>query len=229
VEFECGPKARARVRVVPQMPYTHDFEKVPPGATPGGWINTNGKFLAKKLDDGNVVLMKLNNSSRPPLARANGYITSPDASNYTIQADVYATLARNKLPDLGLVNSRYLLTLDGKIDPASGKLSVRLVSWEARPRIDQSVDFDWKANTWYTMKFTVEPTEKAAVLRGKVWPKGEKEPEKWTIEFTDTSPNRVGAAALYGYVPNVTALAGGAVEPGSEIYYDNLSVTPNKK
>jgi hypothetical protein len=102
------------------------------------------------------------------------------------------------------------------------------VSWEARPRIDQSVAFDWKPDTWYTMKFTVEQTEKGAVLRGKVWPQAEKEPANWTIEFTDPAPNRVGAAALYGYVPNVTALAGGAVQPGSEIYYDNLSVTPNK-
>ena len=228
VEFECGPKARARVRVVPQIPYSTDFEKVPPGGAPGGWINTNGKFLAKKLPDGNVALMKLNDNPRPPLARANGYITSPDSADYTIQADVYSTLARQKLPDLGLVNSRYLLTLDGKIDPSHGKLTVRLVSWEARPRIDESVPFDWKPDTWYTMKFTVEPTEKAAVLRGKVWPKGEKEPDAWTIEFTDPSPNRTGAAALYGYVPNVTALPGGAVEPGSEIYFDNLSITPNK-
>jgi outer membrane protein assembly factor BamB len=229
VEFECGPKARARVRVVPQLPYSHDFEKIPPGGAPGGWVNTNGKFLAKQLKDGNFVLSKLNDNPRPPLARANGYITGPDATDYTIQADVFATLARDKLPDLGLVNCRYTLTLDGKIDPRSGKLTVRLVSWEARPRIDVAVPFDWKADTWYTMKFTVEPTEKSAVLRGKVWPKGEKEPEKWTIEFTDPSPNRVGAAALYGYVPNVTALAGGGVQPGSEIYYDNLSVTPNKK
>src|SRR5207302_1674680 len=29
VDFECGPKARARVRVVPQIPYTQNFDKIP--------------------------------------------------------------------------------------------------------------------------------------------------------------------------------------------------------
>ncbi|HSQ54803.1 MAG TPA: PQQ-binding-like beta-propeller repeat protein, partial [Gemmata sp.] len=229
VDFECGPKARARVRVVPQLPYSQNFDKIPPGGAPGGWINANGKFLAKKLDDGNVVLSKLNNNPRPPLARANAYVTSPDATDYTIQADVYATLARNKLPDLGLVNCRYLFSLDGKVDPGTNSLSARLISWEARPRIDVGVPFKWKADTWYTMKFRVEQTDKGAILRGKVWPKGETEPSKWTIEFTDTSPNRNGAAALYGYVPNVTVQADSSVIPGSDIYFDNLTISPNSK
>ena len=66
-----------------------------------------------------------------------------------------------------------------------------------------AVDFDWQPNTWYTLKFTVEQKEKTALVRGKVWKKGEAEPEKWTIEFEDPNPNRDGAAALYGYIPNV--------------------------
>ena len=45
------------------------------------------EFFAKTVD-GNMLLAKVNTDSRPPLARANGYITSPDASNYTIQADL---------------------------------------------------------------------------------------------------------------------------------------------
>jgi hypothetical protein len=86
------------------------------------------------------------------------------------------------------------------------------------------VPFNWEPGTWYTVKFTVEQKEKTALLKAKIWPKGQKEPEAWTIEFTDPSPNRNGAAALYGYVPNV-----GVSEPGSDIYYDNLSITPNPK
>lgn len=225
VEFECGPKARARVRVAPQLPYTQNFDKVPEGAAPGGWVNANGKFLTKKLADGSIVLSKLNTDARPPLARANGYVTTPDAADYTIQCDLQGTLVRGKLPDMGLVNSRYSLVLDGKPDPEhNNRRTLRLISWEARPRINVGVEFDWQPDTWYTAKFAVEPGDKAAVLKCKVWKKGDKEPEKWTMEFTDPSPNRSGAAALYGYVANV-----GIGEPGSDIYYDNLSVTPNKK
>src|SRR5206468_6948449 len=39
VEFECGPKARARARVAAQIPYKQDFDKLPDGAVAGGWLN----------------------------------------------------------------------------------------------------------------------------------------------------------------------------------------------
>jgi outer membrane protein assembly factor BamB len=61
------------------------------------------------------------------------------------------------------------------------------------------------------------------VVRGKVWERGKPEPAEWTIEFTDPSPNKEGAPALYSYVSNVLDK-----EPGSEAYFDNLLVTPNK-
>ena len=80
-------------------------------------MNANGKFLVEEAPDGNKVLSKVNTDARPPLARANGYITRPDATDYTIQADLMGTVVRGKLPDIGLVNSRYTLILDGKPDP----------------------------------------------------------------------------------------------------------------
>ncbi|WP_439628139.1 outer membrane protein assembly factor BamB family protein [Gemmata sp.] len=224
VDFQAGGlKARARVRVVPQIPYAQNFDKLPPGAAPGGWVNVQGKYLAKKLDDGSLVLSKANTDARPPLARANGYITSPEATDYTVQADMQGTKVRDRMPDMGLVNCRYTLVLDGKPDPATGKRTLRLTSWDARPRIGHEVPFDWQPGEWYTVKFTVEQTEKTAELKAKVWKRGEAEPAEWTATFSDPSPNRAGAAALYGYVTNVTD-----AEPGSDIYYDNVTVTPNK-
>ena len=47
--------------------------------------------------------------------------------------------------------------------------------------------------------------------------------------FARRLPNRNGAASLYGYVSNVAPQDDGSVLPGSELYYDNVSVTPNKK
>src|SRR5262249_37449093 len=54
-----GLEARARVRVAPQLPYVQDFENVPLGRTPGGWVNTQGKFQVIRLPDGSLVLVKL--------------------------------------------------------------------------------------------------------------------------------------------------------------------------
>jgi hypothetical protein len=223
-------KARARVRVVPQIPYKQDFDKIPAGGTPGGWLNTSGKFLVAKVPGGEeTVLSKLNTDSRPPLARANAYITAPDASDYTIQADLLGTEVRGKMPDMGVVNSRYTLILAGSIDPVTLKRQLRVQSWDGKRRIDVGNDFHWDPGAWYTAKLTVVPREKTALISAKVWKKGEKEPEKWTIEFEDPNPNRNGAAALYGYVSNITTLDDGTVLPGSNIFYDNLIITHNAK
>lgn len=230
IEFKAGGvTARARVRVAANLPFKADFEKAPAGSSPGGWVNTNGKFVVKKLPDGNTVLAKTNTDARPPLAKANGYMTVPGVSDYTITADVMGGDVRGKLPDAGLINSRYVLVLDGKRDPDFNKRTLRINSWEARPRISAVVAFDWQPDTWYTMKLTIDYSDKVAVVRGKVWKKGEAEPAAWTIEAEDAFPNRGGAAGLYGYISNVQENDDGSVAPGSDLYFDNLSITPDAK
>lgn len=229
VDFKMGEiTARARP-IAPQVGFKTDFDKAPDGSSPGGWVNTNGKFLVKKLPDGNHVLSKVNNDARPPLAKAIAYVTTPDAHDYVIQCDIMGGLVRDKLPDAGLINSRYVLVLDGKLDPDLKARTLRITSWEARPRINAVVAFDWQPNVWYTMKFVVEHTEKTAVVRGKVWKKGDAEPAAWTVSFEDPFPNRVGGAGLYGYIANVQQNEDGTIAPGSELYFDNLGITPNGK
>jgi hypothetical protein len=134
------------------------------------------------------------------------------------------TEVRGRLPDLGVVNSRYTLILDGKSDSANNKRQARVVSWEARPRINKAAEFDWQPGVWYRVKLTVEPNEKTATVRAKVWKKDEAEPAGWTVQFEDPSPNREGAAAVYAYIsdPSISDK-----QPGSNAYFDNVSITPN--
>ena len=61
-------------------------------------------------------------------------------------------------------------------------------------------------------------------LHGKVWRRGQEEPKKWDIEFNDPMPNLEGSPFLYGYVLGHVDPA-----PGTEVYFDNVVVTPNKK
>jgi outer membrane protein assembly factor BamB len=217
--------ATSRMRVAATIPYANDFEKVPEGVAPGGWVNANGKYAVKKLADGSKVLSKVNNDSRPPFARATGYITPTTSSNYSIECDVSGTLVRDQFPDMGVVNSRYLLVLDGKPDAAKdNKRTLRLISWEARLRVNESIEYDWKPDTWYRLKLELDTTDKGVVVKGKVWPKAEQEPTKWSIEYLDPLPNTAGAAGVYGYVTNMKANADGTTTPGSDIHYDNLSI-----
>ena len=60
------------------------------------------------------------------------------------------------------------------------------------PRADTNMPFEWKPDVWYHMKLTVTVKDGKADVRGKVWPRDEKEPEKWTIELTDPLPEKGG-------------------------------------
>ncbi len=210
-----GKSATARVRVVPPLPIKENFQKVPEGRTPAGWINAQGKFAVVTLE-GARVLQKLANNSNPLLARAYAFLGMPTDKDYVIESDVMGVKKGNDLPDIGIVNCRYTLLLDGN------KQRLRICSWEALPRVDHRIDFAWKPGTWYRMKLAVDGTK--GTIRGKVWPRGDKEPDQWTIEFTDPIPNREGSPGLYGYATGI--LDDG--QPGTPAYFANVAVLPTQ-
>ena len=212
-----GLSARSRVRVAPQIPYAPDFSKIPEGAVPGGWVNTQGKYLVKTVD-GKKVLAKVNNKFSPLISRGNAYITLPSAKDYTIECDVQGTQVESYFPEVGIGANRYSLIIVGKLQ------KLRLQSWEALPRVDKTVNFKFEPGTWYRLKLTTDIVAGKGIIRGKAWPRDQKEPTDWTVELTDSNPIPEGSALLYGYVTgNFNDL------PGTEIYYDNLRLTPNKK
>ncbi len=210
---------KARVRVAPTLPYTQDFEKIPDGAVPGGWVNTQGKFKVVTLKSGEKVLSKVNNNPSPLVYRGNAYIGTPDMHDYTIECDVMGTEMATKLPDMGVVANRYTLYLAGGIQ------KLRLNTWSALPRVDRTIDFPWRPDTWYRLKLTAEVKNGAGIIKGKCWERGKEEPRAWTVELTDPYPNTEGAPALYGYAQGIPENGG----PGTEVYYDNVRITPNMK
>jgi outer membrane protein assembly factor BamB len=208
--------ARARVRVAPQLPYTMDFENVPAGGLPGGWVNAQGKFAVAEHEGGKV-LKKLAENALPALAKANAYIGMPTLADYVIEADLCGGKSGENLPDMGIVNERYTMQLNGN------KQELRILDWEALPRIDKTIPFAWKPHQWYHMKLVVDRSSNTATIRGKVWPRGQQEPANWTIEIDDPRPEPSGSPALYGYA---TGILGS--KTGAEILYDNVKVTPKK-
>ena len=197
-----GLTARAWVRVVPDPPWMEDFEGIPAGKNPRHWV-WGGRGFRVEEQDGNRVLVK------PPAARgldrSNLYIGPPDMEGYTIQADLMGGRRRRWRPDVGLIAHRYILDLQG----AYQRLEVR--SWSSDLRMAKRMDFAWDPDVWYTMKMRVDIVGGRAVVRGKVWKRGDPEPDAWTIEAEDPLPIREGSPGLYGYSP-------------SNIYYDNVSV-----
>ncbi len=214
-----GLKAAARIRIKPELPVHENFESLPTGSVPPGWVGVASKTRIVDRDGGKV-LRKLASKSRPspPFMRIRGYFMPPIAGGYTVEADLLGTIARERFkPDLGLINSRYRLLVLGM----QGKL--RIDSWDPLPRIQEDVPFIFEPHRWYRMKFQVEVAEAKANVRGKMWPRDEPEPKTWTIELTDNYPNREGSPGIYGYSPGTTSKS-----DGPEIFYDNLEVTRNE-
>jgi outer membrane protein assembly factor BamB len=192
----------ARVRVIPQLPWEEDFESIEEGKNPAHWVRAEGRFAVREMD-GNKVLVKP--PARRGLHRSNVYIGPPNMKGYTLQVDLLGTKPKRNLPDMGLIAHRYTLEMQGNHQ------RLQVLSWRSDLRMAKWVDFKWEPNVWYTMKMAVDIVDNTAHVKGKVWSRGEPEPEEWTITVEDPLPNREGSPGIYGYSP-------------AEIYYDNLKV-----
>jgi outer membrane protein assembly factor BamB len=209
-----GVTGTARVRVIPDLPWTFDFENVGE-VPPPYWINATGKFAVRDLE-GNKVLVKLAENPFAFAKRTRPFFGPSDLSNVTIEADVRALERRRQRGDAGIGVQRYELVLWGEHQ------RLELQPWQPEATRTQRVEYKWDKDAWYTMKLEVQNLDKGRVrARGKVWPKGQPEPAAWTIERIDPIGNVKGSAGVYADAPSNPA-------GGSEIYYDNIKVYKNK-
>lgn len=192
----------ARLRAVPRLPWSEDFENVAVDKNPAFWVGAGSKFKVREIN-GDHVLVK------PPapfgLHRSNVYLGPSDLKDYTIQVDLLGSKKGRRRPDMGLIANRYTLDLQGNHQ----RLQIR--TWAAELRMAKTIDFSWDPDVWYTMKMQVKIKDDKALIRGKVWPRDQQEPEAWTLTAEDPLPNRSGSPGIYGYSP-------------VEIHYDNLKI-----
>ncbi|MBI2824573.1 MAG: PQQ-binding-like beta-propeller repeat protein [Planctomycetia bacterium] len=209
----------ARVRIEPPLPWKFDFADK---QVPVTWVGARYRHQIREMD-GEQVMVKI--TTIPKGTRSQSWMGPTDLHDYCVQADVRGSIAyidvpaaaggessgekEGKMPDIGLIAQRYTLDLMG----ASQQVQIR--SWTAMlDRFSKSVPFAWKPDTWYTMKFQANVVDGKALLRGKVWPRGQSEPKEWTIEAVDETPNLTGSPGLFGNASN------------AELFYDNILVTP---
>ncbi len=203
----AGLEAVSQVRVMPDVPYEDDFNSYDAKGYPAGFPAIRGRFEAAERE-GEKVLFKTSANLRSRKTRV--YFGDPAASGYEMQIDILGTEKARRLPDAGLISHRYTLDIQGN------KQRLGLITWNSEvDRFAKTVKFRFDPDIWYRMRFRVEPsTENGPTkLQAKVWKRDEAEPEEWTIEAEDPVGNSHGSPGIYGY-----AL--------SDIYYDNLKVTP---
>lgn len=208
----------------------------PRGEPPLPWIGMRYRHVVREVD-GSKCLVKV--TTIPKGTRSQGWIGPIDLHDYSVQADVRAAesgvgapgdpttpatdsdadafakafgtaaaLEKARMPDMGLIAQRYTLDLMGSAQ------QLQLRSWppQVATHFSKTIPFPWEAGRWYTMKFEARATGSDAVLRGKVWPRGEPEPETWTIEAVHENGNLQGSPGFFGNSKD------------SEIYIDNVSV-----
>ena len=175
-----------RARVLPGLPFSEDFESfdineaypaahVQAGTAfaypPLPWIGARFKWDIREMDGSKVLVKTLDNVL---FQRATSFIGHPDASNYTVEADVMTDGNRRMKSTVGVINQRYVIALIGnwqELEVSSNhdrikvsvpfKWSTKMVSFEIARRCRQR----WK---W------CGPSE--------AWPRDEEEPSSWTIE-----------------------------------------------
>jgi len=203
----------ARVRIAPPLPWKFDFNDA--ADVPLTWIGGRVRYVVKEVDGEKIIVKRsVLPTPRDPNnklgTRSMMFMGPIDLANYTVQGDVMLPEQNGKTSDVGLINSGYYMTIRGE----SKKL--RIDSWPSHDvRTHQMIDFAFEPGIWYTMKFSVVPNDKTATVRGKLWKRGETEPQAWTVEMVDEAPNLHGSPGLYGHASD------------AEIYLDNLQVTPN--
>jgi outer membrane protein assembly factor BamB len=211
------------------------------GEPPLPWIGMRYRHVVREVD-GSKCLVKV--TTIPKGTRSQGWIGPIDLHDYVIQADFRAAesgvgkpgdpagasagdsdadafrkafgnpaaLEKARMPDMGLVAQRYTLDLMG----AAQQLQLRSWPPQVATYFSKTIPFAWEAGRWYTMKLEARTRDGAAVLRGKVWPRGEPEPAEWTIEGHHERGNFRGSPGFFGNSKD------------SEIFIDNVTVEAAK-
>ena len=212
-------KGTARLRIVPSLPHSDDFEdiKLQPHPTEAGvqvgqprpyWIGANKKWEVRELDGHKVLARTLDD---PLFQRTISMIGDPRQSNYTMTVDVRSDGNRRSMSTGGMINQRYAIILKGNHQALEVTSNEELIK--------ERVPFPWQVGVWYRLKSRVDTNpDGSGVVRAKAWQRDQPEPEAWTIEVAVPNVNRTGSPGLYGFTP----------QSRFRVYLDNVTVTPNR-
>ena len=197
----------ANARVAGPLPWSFDFEATPVDKPPRGWMGVGKGAKVRETEDGKILVQPKAPRGAP---RATMLFGPSDMTGYTIQADVKGNSNKSgrRITDLGVVNGGYTMDIQG------AHQRIQIQSWTSERRMRQEFPFEWEVGPWYTLKLRVDVMDDKALIRGKVWKRGEAEPAEWTVTVEDHLPIDSGSPGLYTFAP-------------VEAYFDNVIVTAN--
>ena len=215
-------------RILPGLPLVQDFEKYelnqdtskPPAPAipntlepptpfaypPLPWNAARFKFEIREKDGNKALCKTIDNKL---LQRGMVFINRPDLSNYTVEADVMSEGNKRKMSEVGLVNQRYLIALQGNAQQLEVTSNQELFM--------HTVPFKWTPNVWYHLKTRVDVAKDGSgTIRAKAWKKDDPEPEAWSIEVPHKEANTEGSPGVFCFSPQE-----------QRAWIDNIAVTQN--
>ena len=213
-----GMRYRHVVRTVDGSKCLVKVTTIPKGTRSQGWIGPIRLRSYSITADFRAQETGVEKPGSPASGSQNAKPAAASASDADAFAKAFgnpAALEKARMPDMGLIAQRYTLDLMG----ASQQLQVRSWPPQVATHFSKTIPFPWEAGRWYTIKFeartrpATSDADAAALLRGKVWPRGEPEPAAWTIEAVHEQGNLQGSPGFFGNSKD------------SEISIDNVSVT----
>lgn len=213
--------ATTRGRIVAGINYSADFEDIkltmknefdPAEAVnfpPLPWLGARLKWYVIAKDGSNVIANRLDNLL---FQRTTNFFGSTALRDYVLEGDVMTDGTRRIMSTVGFVNQRYLIAL-------VGNAQILEVSSNYE-RVQQSVKFPIKPNTWYHLKTRVKANpDGTGTVFAKAWPRDENEPAAWTIEVPLTKAHTHGAPAVFAFSPQAQ----------KRVFIDNIKLSPAGK
>jgi len=210
--------ATTRGRIVAGMNYSENFDAIelsmknefdPTESVnfpPLPWLGARLKWYVIEKDGSHVLANRLDNIL---FQRTTNFFGSTDLHDYILEGDVMTDGTRRIMSTVGFVNQRYLIALVG---------NAQIIEVSSNyERVQQSVSFPIKPNTWYHLKTRVKAnSDGTGTVFAKAWPREDKEPGDWTIEVPLTKAHTHGAPAVFAFSPQAQ----------KRVFIDNIHLSP---
>ncbi len=185
--------------------YHNDFEAAEVGKLPAEMMVMSGDFAVRQdAKDGRFLELP-----GEPLDTFGLLFGPTPAGDATASARFFGTKKGRKFPAFGV-------SLGGvggyRLQVSAAKKTLEIFQGdEAR----QSVAYEWKEESWTSLRVQVRKAKDGWVVEGKAWPAGTPEPTAWTITFLAKEEPPAGRAGIWG-----------SPFAGTPIRFDDLDLSP---
>lgn len=190
----------------PAMPlFQNDFSKADVGKPPADVMVMSGDFSVKEdAKDGRFLELP-----GEPLDTFGLLFGPTPAGDVTASARFFGTKKGRKFPAFGI-------SVGGvggyRLQISAAKKMLEIFQGD---EVRQSVAYEWKDESWTSLRVQVRKAAAEWVVEGKAWPTGTPEPAAWTITFATKDEPPAGRPGIWG-----------SPFSGTPIRFDDLVLSP---